>query len=147
MRSDPFDGVFRFHKGVDIAIPVGTPIKPVAAGRIVYSGDEPGHGKMIIVQHQDGMRTVYAHNSLNREASGEEAGRDTVIALSGSTGRSTGPHLHFEAWREGVNVTSSFSGEGDAGQLKTTYREISHKKNRIRRAILADGSLLFTNLP
>jgi murein DD-endopeptidase MepM/ murein hydrolase activator NlpD len=147
IRNDPIDGVPRSHKGVDIAIPVGTPIKPVASGTIVYSGNGPGYGNMIIVQHQDGMRTVYAHNSINMATSGEQIDRNTVIALSGSTGRSTGPHLHFEAWKEGFNLTSSFSGYGNGEQLHTTFREISHKKSPVRTAILPDGSLLFTNLP
>jgi len=147
MRSDPIDGVLRAHNGVDIAIPEGTPVKPVAAGTIVYSGNRSGYGNMIIVEHRDGMRTIYAHNSVNLAISGEQIERDSTIALSGSTGRSTGPHLHFEAWKDGINVTSAILAYGSGEQLNATFHETSHKKRPVRTAILPDGSLLFTNLP
>ena len=147
MRHDPIDGVLRAHNGVDIAIPEGTPVKPIAAGTIVYSGNRSGYGNMIIVEHRDGMRTVYAHNSVNLAFSGEQIERDSTIALSGSTGRSTGPHLHFEAWKDGVNVTTAILAYGSSGQLNADLHDISHKKSPVRTAILPDGSLLFTNLP
>jgi murein DD-endopeptidase MepM/ murein hydrolase activator NlpD len=147
MRNDPIDGVLRPHNGIDIAIPEGTPVKPVAAGTIVYSGNRSGYGNMIIMEHQDGMRTVYAHNSVNLATSGEQVDRDTTIALSGSTGHSTGPHLHFEAWKAGLNITSDFLAYDSGKQLPSTFHEASHKRSPVRTAILPDGSLLFTNLP
>lgn len=147
MRNDPIDGVLRPHNGIDIAIPEGTPVKPVAAGTIAYSGIRSGYGNMIIVEHQDGMRTVYAHNSANLATCGEQVDRDTTIALSGSTGHSTGPHLHFEAWKEGLNVTSDFLAYGSGEQLPSTFHEASQRRSPVRTAILPDGSLLFTNLP
>ncbi len=147
MRNDPIDGTLRFHNGVDIAIPEGTPVKPVAAGTVVYSGFRSGYGNMIIVEHPDGTTTAYAHNSVNLATSGEQVGRHTVIAFSGSTGRSTGPHLHFEAWKEGINVTSSFLANDSGEQPHSTFHKISYKKSSVRKAILPDGSLLFTNLP
>ena len=147
MRNDPIDGVLRHHNGVDIAIPVGTPVKPVAAGTIVYSGNRSGYGNMIIVEHSDGMRTVYAHNSVNLVISGAQIDRDSTIALSGSTGRSTGPHLHFEAWKDGINITSAILSYDGGEQLNAAFHETSPKKSPVRTAILPDGSLLFTNLP
>jgi len=147
LRNDPIDGVPRVHNGIDIAIPEGTAVKPVAAGTIVYSGSRSGYGNMIIVEHPDGMRTIYAHNSVNLAITGERIERDSTIALSGSTGRSTGPHLHFEAWKDGINITSAILAYGSGGQLNATIHEPSHKKSPVRTAILPDGSLLFTNLP
>jgi murein DD-endopeptidase MepM/ murein hydrolase activator NlpD len=147
MRNDPIDGVLRLHNGVDIAVATGTPVKPVAAGTIFYSGNRSGYGNMVIVEHLDGMRTVYAHNSVNLVTTGQQIERDSTIALSGSTGRSTGPHLHFEAWKDDTNITSAVLGYGDGEQFSVASRNTAHKNRPVRTAILPDGSLLFTNLP
>jgi murein DD-endopeptidase MepM/ murein hydrolase activator NlpD len=146
LRTDPIDGLTRFHNGVDIAVPEGTPVRPVAAGTVVYSGWRGGYGNMIIVEHTDGMTTIYAHNSINLSATGEQVDRSTTIAYSGSTGRSTGPHLHFEAWRDGMNVTSSFMGYDGVDQMGRPYQQTAPRPNPVRTAILPDGSVLFTNL-
>jgi murein DD-endopeptidase MepM/ murein hydrolase activator NlpD len=145
MRHDPFDGLLRFHNGIDIAIPEGTPVKPVAPGTVNFSGLSNGYGNMVVIAHDDGMITIYGHNSLNLVKKGERIGTDTSIALSGSTGRSTGPHLHFEAWKNGVNLSKLFLDVMPAGEI--TMAGIYHRKDIIRRSIQADGSLLFTNLP
>jgi murein DD-endopeptidase MepM/ murein hydrolase activator NlpD len=147
LRSDPIDGLPRFHNGVDIAIPEGTPVRPVAAGTVVYSGWRGGYGNAIIVEHADSMTTIYAHNKFNLSTIGEHVDSDTTIAYSGSTGRSTGPHLHFEAWRDGVNVTSTFVGYGGAEQTGPAVQQVALRQNPVRTAILPDGSVLFTNLP
>jgi murein DD-endopeptidase MepM/ murein hydrolase activator NlpD len=147
LRHDPFDGTLRFHNGIDIAIPEGTPVKPVAPGLIIFSGSRSGYGNIVIVEHADGMRTIYAHNSANMVTAGEEVERDTVIAFSGSTGRSTGPHLHFEAWKDGINVTTDFLAYGSEDQPRPVFHGRAHKQSRVRTAVLADGSILFTNLP
>jgi murein DD-endopeptidase MepM/ murein hydrolase activator NlpD len=145
LRHDPIDGLLRFHNGIDIAVPEGTTINPIAPGTVYFSGVRNGYGNMVIIAHDDGMITIYAHNSLNLVKAGERIGTDASIALSGSTGRSTGPHLHFEAWKNGSNLTDSFLNVLPAGgiALAASYprREI------IRQSIQADGSLLFTNLP
>ncbi|HET6418600.1 MAG TPA: M23 family metallopeptidase [Geobacteraceae bacterium] len=147
LRNDPIDGMLRFHKGIDISVPEGTPVKPVAAGTVVYSGFRSGYGNTIIVEHPDGMTTIYAHHSANLASFGQQVDRDTVIALSGSTGRSTGPHLHFEAWKDGENITPEFLTDAGGGQANSASREISNRQNRVRTAILPDGSILFTNYP
>lgn len=139
MRHDPIDGSMRMHNGVDIAAPSGTPIKPAMPGKVLFSGTRPGYGNMIILEHNDGTITVYAHNSANVKQEGEYADSGDTIALIGSTGRSTGPHLHFEAWREGINITSSFTGLETADPRGTG-------NDTIRMSISADGSLLFTNM-
>jgi murein DD-endopeptidase MepM/ murein hydrolase activator NlpD len=147
LRHDPFDGTLRYHNGIDIAVPEGTPVKPIAAGLVIYSGNRGGYGNMIVVEHSDGMRTIYAHNSVILAAVGDQVDKDTVIAFSGSTGRSTGPHLHFEAWKDGVNVTSDFLAYGSEQQAQPAFHRTARKLTPVRTAVLPDGSILFTNLP
>jgi murein DD-endopeptidase MepM/ murein hydrolase activator NlpD len=144
MRHDPVDGLLRHHNGVDIAVPEGTPVKPVAPGVVTFSGFRRGYGNTVIIAHYDGLVTLYAHNSTCFVIEGERVAAGSTIALSGSTGRSTGPHLHFEAWKDGVNMTTTFlSGmHGNGVGISELYR----REETIRRTIQADGSLLFTNL-
>jgi murein DD-endopeptidase MepM/ murein hydrolase activator NlpD len=134
IRHDPIDGILRDHKGVDIATPEGTPVRPVAPGVVDFSGYRQGYGNTVMVRHGDGMITLYAHNSVNLKSAGEPVDRGSTIAFSGSTGRTTGPHLHFEAWKNGVNMTATFiPGASSAGH------------DSIRRIVQTDGTLLFTN--
>lgn len=87
----------RMHRGIDLANNVGTPIKAARTGRVVFSGwHDGGYGYLVTLQHPDGSRSLYAHNSRLMVRSGQDVRQGTVIALMGSTGRSTGPHLHFE---------------------------------------------------
>ena len=87
----------RKHEGIDIAAPKGTPIYSAAAGEVVFSGWGPtGYGKMVIIKHQHHLTTVYAHNSKILVKKGTRVKQGQKISLMGSTGRSTGPHLHFE---------------------------------------------------
>jgi murein DD-endopeptidase MepM/ murein hydrolase activator NlpD len=86
----------RIHEGLDFAAPMGSPIKAVSSGRVVYSGWANGYGYVVIIEHQKGLRTLYAHNSKLLVRVGESVGRGEVISRSGNTGNSTGPHLHFE---------------------------------------------------
>jgi murein DD-endopeptidase MepM/ murein hydrolase activator NlpD len=146
MRIDPIDGKLRHHNGIDIAIPEGTPVMPVAAGVVVYSGQRPGYGFTVLVEHDNGMISLYGHNSHLEAIVGQAVDRDTVIALSGNTGRSTGPHLHFEAWQAGTNVTPAFM-PGNHMQLPRTQLAAARAKVSFRKVILADGSVLFTNIP
>ncbi|MRS01641.1 M23 family metallopeptidase [bacterium] len=146
-RNDPIDGVLRNHKGVDVAIPEGTPIKPVAPGTIMYSGTRGGYGNIVIVEHAGGMTTLYAHNSFNLAATGNRVDKSSTIALSGSTGRSTGPHLHFEAWLEGQNITTDFLADPTSIQRYSVAKRTVRKINAIRKVVMADGSIYLTNLP
>lgn len=147
LRNDPIDGVPRNHKGVDIATPEGTPIKPAASGIITYSGTRGGYGNIVIVEHAGGMTTLYAHNSFNLVASGNRVDKNSTIALSGSTGRSTGPHLHFEAWLEGQNITADFLADPTSIQRYSVVKRTARKINAIRKVVMADGSIYLTNLP
>lgn len=85
-----------FHDGVDIAAPEGTPVYAARDGRVIYSDRIPGYGNVVIVSHERGLSTVYAHNSRNRVAAGDAVKEGEVVSLVGSTGRTTGPNLHFE---------------------------------------------------
>jgi peptidoglycan hydrolase FlgJ len=104
VRKDPFTGRQKFHHGMDIAAPEGTPVFPAKGGRVTFSGTQPGYGNVVVVDHGDGFITKYAHNRANRVDAGDQVGPDTIIAEVGSTGRSTGPHLHFEVRYEGKQV-------------------------------------------
>lgn len=146
MRVDPIDGKMRHHNGIDIAIREGTPVMPAAAGVVVYSGLRSGYGYTLLVEHNNGMVTLYGHNSRLLVTAGQLVDKDTTIALSGNTGRSTGPHLHFEAWQAGVNVTPAFM-PGSAMQIAKTQVASYKSKPVFRKEILADGSILFTNTP
>lgn len=146
MRVDPIDGKLRHHNGIDIAIQEGTPITAVAAGVVVYSGLRSGYGNTVLVEHDNGMVTLYGHNSRLMVSPGQPVGTDTVIALSGNTGRSTGPHLHFEAWQAGVNVTPAFM-PGSSTQLPKVLLASNRQKMHFRKEVMSDGSILFTNIP
>ncbi|RMG04210.1 MAG: peptidase M23 [Nitrospirae bacterium] len=104
MRKDPFTGKERFHKGVDIAAPLNSPVYPHAEGVVVFSGKLKGYGNVVIVRHPDGVVTKYAHNAENLVRSGDHVSPDNPIALVGSTGRATGPHLHYEMIVDGRAV-------------------------------------------
>lgn len=147
MRIDPIDGAWRQHNGVDIAIPSGTPVRPVAPGVVVYSGSRSGYGNTIVVEHDNGIITLYAHNSRILVAEGQPVTQESTLALSGSTGRSTGPHLHFEAWQAGTNVTMAFLPDSGITLPKTALVASSHRAARFRSEPLSDGSILFTNIP
>lgn len=107
-RGDPFTGRKRFHCGLDIAAKTGTPIYALQEGYVVFNGTKGGYGKVITIKHQYSdipelptIETMYAHNSKNLARVGQYVKRGDIIALVGSTGRSTGPHLHFEVHYSG----------------------------------------------
>ena len=95
-RTDPFTGKPASHRGVDFAGRAGTEIVAVAAGVVTYSGDRSGYGMMVEINHGNGYVTRYAHNAENLVAVGDDVRQGQSIALMGSTGRATGPNLHFE---------------------------------------------------
>jgi len=103
-RSDPFDGREAFHKGVDFAGNLGSDVVAVAAGVVTWAGERSGYGKLIEINHGDGYATRYAHNERTLVAVGQTVKRGESIALMGSTGHSTGPHVHFEVLHNGRQV-------------------------------------------
>lgn len=97
-RVHPISGEYSFHAGLDIAYEHGTPISALWAGSIVFSGKWGGYGNAVIIEHENNVKTVYAHNAENVVVIGEYVRAGDVIAYVGSTGNSTGPHLHLEIW-------------------------------------------------
>ena len=95
-RSDPFTGAGAFHAGLDFKGPIGSPIYAAAEGTITFAGVKQGYGNCIEVSHGNGLVTRYAHMSAFRASLGQKVAAGAVIGAIGSTGRSTGPHLHFE---------------------------------------------------
>jgi murein DD-endopeptidase MepM/ murein hydrolase activator NlpD len=103
-RTDPFTGRREFHQGVDIAGELGEPVVAVAAGVVTYAGKHGGYGNLVEINHGNGFVTRYGHNSKVLVAVGDTVSKGQEVALMGSTGRSTGPHVHFEVWRSGKVV-------------------------------------------
>lgn len=148
MRIDPIDGAWRHHNGIDIAVPEGTPVKAVADGSVVYAGFRSGYGWTVLLEHAGGMITLHGHNSRNMVSQGHTVKKGDTIALAGSTGRSTGPHVHFEVWQSGSNITAAFMpGSGVRVAAATVPSAPAAPRARFRREVLADGSLLISNVP
>jgi len=103
-RIDPFSGKKAWHEGVDFAGKAGSDIVAVASGVVSWSGERYGYGKMVEVAHGDGVITRYAHNQENLVKVGDMVRRGDVVALMGNSGRSTGPHVHFEVHKNGRPV-------------------------------------------
>jgi murein DD-endopeptidase MepM/ murein hydrolase activator NlpD len=103
-RPDPFTGVRRFHGGIDIVVNTGTAVRSAAAGIVSDVGYNANYGNYIIVTHGGGLQTLYGHLSSSSIAKGARVAQGTMIGLSGNTGYSTGPHLHFGIYRSGVGV-------------------------------------------
>jgi murein DD-endopeptidase MepM/ murein hydrolase activator NlpD len=95
-RSDPFTGAGAFHAGLDFKGPIGAPIYAAAAGRVSFAGVHQGYGNCIEIDHGNGLMTRYAHMSRFVATLGQQVNAGDTIGAIGSTGRSTGPHLHFE---------------------------------------------------
>ena len=106
-RLDPFTGAPEFHEGIDFAAPLGTPIHAVAAGVVVWAGPNDGFGNEVQIEDGDGFSTLYAHAQRILVHLGDTVARGEVIALVGSTGYSTGPHVHFEVLRYGHPINPS----------------------------------------
>ena len=103
-RTDPINGGREFHSGLDIATPIGSPVHAVAEGIVTYAGVRSGYGNVVEIDHGNGYMTRFAHNSELLVHVGERVRVGQKIALSGDTGRSTGPHLHFEVWYKGRTI-------------------------------------------
>lgn len=103
-RRDPFTGVRTFHTGIDLAAPVGTPIKATLDGRIATTGYSAVYGNYVIVTHDGGYQSLYAHMHRIQVKRGQWVTQGGILGLVGNTGYSTGPHLHFSVYRNGKMV-------------------------------------------
>ena len=115
MRIDPFHGKQQWHAGIDFAGRDGDDVIAVASGIVTWSGDRNGYGQMVEISHSDGYITRYAHNQENVAKLGAIVQKGDVIAQMGSSGRSTGPHVHFEVFKNGRTVDP-------ASYIHRTYR-------------------------
>jgi murein DD-endopeptidase MepM/ murein hydrolase activator NlpD len=114
-RQDPFTGHEAFHRGIDFAGSAGSEVVAVATGVVTWAGQRSGYGSLVEVNHGNGYITRYAHNQRTLVTVGQTVTRGQAIALMGSTGRSTGPHVHFEVLKNGRQINpASFLGSGSA---------------------------------
>ena len=104
MRVHPIRGSHRFHRGVDLRASAGTPIRASASGRVVHAGWNGGYGRQVLVDHGGGLATRYAHMSRLSARPGAQVNSGEVIGYVGSSGLSTGPHLHYEVLQNGKPV-------------------------------------------
>ena len=103
-RADPFTGYLAVHKGLDFAGPAGSKVSSVAAGLVTFAGERAGFGEMVEINHGNGLATRYCHNEKILVKQGDMVAKGQEVALMGSTGHSTGPHLHFEVLKDGAQV-------------------------------------------
>lgn len=103
-RENPIHGGQEFHSGLDISAGTGTPVKATADGIVSFSGWSAGNGNLVVIEHGFGYSTFYAHNSSIAVRVGQKVKRGEIIAHVGSTGNTTGPHLHYEVWHNGKPV-------------------------------------------
>jgi murein DD-endopeptidase MepM/ murein hydrolase activator NlpD len=103
-RMDPFNGEEAFHKGIDFAAPAGADVSAVATGIVTWAGPRDGFGVLVEISHGNGLTTRYGHNSKAMVTVGDTVQRGQAVAIVGSTGRSTGPHVHFEVLKNEVAI-------------------------------------------
>ena len=125
-RSDPFSGEGTFHTGVDLEAATGTPVHVTADGVVTSAAWSGAYGKLVVVDHGNGIETYYAHLSEFRVIPGQEVQRGQVIALSGGTGRVTGPHMHYEVRLRGtpVNPYKYLVKAQPSGSTRTEHNDL-----------------------
>jgi murein DD-endopeptidase MepM/ murein hydrolase activator NlpD len=140
-RLHPILGYSRMHQGADFAAPSGTPIQAAGIGTVIHAGWHGGHGKTVILQHQNGLRTLYAHMSSIAVATGARVAQGQSIGTVGSTGLSTGPHLHYEIHLNGRAVNPNDAklptGRKLQGRDLETFRALLAKVRAIQPDLAA----------
>lgn len=138
-RDDPFGRGARFHSGVDIGAAYGREVPSVADGRVVFAGEQGGYGQTVVVQHDDGVTTRYGHLSGYTVAAGDRVRAGEVIGRVGSTGRSTGPHLHFEVLVGGQAVNPVVAASRYADALKVMGLDADSSNSKVSRLGVVAG--------
>lgn len=110
-RQDPITGGSSFHQGVDLKMAYGRDVKAAAAGTVVFAGTQGGYGQTVVINHEGGRQTRYAHLSAENVRAGDVVSEGQIIGKSGNSGRSTGPHLHFELLVDGHPVDPARDAE------------------------------------
>lgn len=118
MRSDPHTGERKMHTGQDLPAPMGSPVKATAPGKVIFAGNKGGYGLRVEVDHGDGVITTYSHLSAANVKVGDTVPAGKAIAAVGSSGKSTGPHLHYELIRGGQKVDPSKPGAPPAASKR-----------------------------
>ena len=147
-RVDPIDGHRGVHRGVDMAVPAGTPVLAAADGVVRLAGRHGGYGNLVEVRHADGSETRYAHLSAILVRAGEPVTQGQVIARAGATGRVTGAHLHFEYRVAGVAVDPlAHLGGAPRGEMPEAAPKESGAVHRSRFAAARSGGVAGDGLP
>ena len=122
------------HTGIDYAVPVGTEVKAAQHGKVIFAGKQGGYGNLLVIKHNSTYRTVYAHLDRFNVTLGDWVNRGDVVAYSGNTGLSTGPHLHYEIRKNGLSL-NPLTGESSSEHiLVLNDTSTSHLKNgRVNR--------------
>ncbi|MCY7367902.1 MAG: M23 family metallopeptidase [Chamaesiphon sp.] len=115
-RTHPLSGTRRFHSGLDLAAPSGSPVVATGSGTVISAGWNGGYGNAVIIQHSDTQQTLYGHLSKISVQAGQTIAQGNVIGLVGSTGNSTGPHLHFESRR--LNTAGVWTAVNPISEIK-----------------------------
>jgi murein DD-endopeptidase MepM/ murein hydrolase activator NlpD len=133
-RMDPFTGEGAFHSGIDIGAPSGTKVVAAADGILFLAGPDSGYGTEVLIDHGYGITTKYGHLSRTYAVVGQEVKRGQVIGAVGTTGRSTGPHLHYEVriYETAVNPAKYLSGSHGAAEGPLQYDRLSDTRNETR---------------
>jgi murein DD-endopeptidase MepM/ murein hydrolase activator NlpD len=139
-RVHPILGYHRFHAGLDLAAAAGTPIVAAADGKVVSAGWAGGYGRMVAVVHAGGIETKYGHMSRIAAFAGEAVHRGDVIGYVGSSGLSTGPHLHFEVMKNGRPVDPRTVKEIRGGPGQLDGAKLVAFQNQLRQILLAGAS-------
>ncbi|MGG5575828.1 M23 family metallopeptidase [Myroides sp. C15-4] len=133
-RSDPFTKIKKFHAGMDFSVNIGTPIYATGDGRVTRANNQlSGYGNLIEVEHGYGYQTRYAHLSKYNVTQGQTVKRGDIIGYAGSTGRSSGPHLHYEVHYKGnpVNPLNYYYGDISAKEFELLLQEANHENQSL----------------
>jgi murein DD-endopeptidase MepM/ murein hydrolase activator NlpD len=142
MRTDPFTGQVSMHSGVDFAAPIGTPIFAAAGGVVTSAEVHPAYGKTVVIDHGNELSTLYAHASRFDVKPGDIVRRGQKIAEVGNTGRSTGPHLHFEVHMKGQpqNPSRFLAQQKDGSPFGPIAASAAPRKVDVRGLAAAAGA-------
>ncbi len=131
-RKDPFgSGKMKWHNGIDIAVPLFTPVTPVGPGLIRYAGWHGDYGWLVVVDHHNGWFSMYGHNSALAARAGQEVTPETVIAYAGSTGKSTGVHVHYERRWFPEGATPAPAADHDPQRPATENRQAAQEGGQL----------------
>lgn len=131
LRIHPIYNIPLFHQGIDMSASTGTNVQTTGDGIIAFAGNDKGYGQMVAVNHGYGYKTIYAHLSKLMVRQGQKVSRGDIIALSGNTGSSTGPHLHYEVQKNNikVNPTAYFFNDTNTNKLISTVSSSPEKSD------------------